>query len=156
MNAIDELTRHPFLLGLPHAAVATLAECARAESFAPGAHILRQGSPATALYLILDGCVQLQVYVPQRGEQPVETLHGGDALGWSWLTPPYKWHFDAVAVGAVQALKLDAMCLRRHMESDFELGYRLQQRLIAVILNRLQASRMQMLDVYAHPYEGSL
>ena len=54
----------------------------------------------------------LETYVPQRGAVTIETLHGGDVLGWSWLFPPYRTMFDARALGVVRAIAFDGACLR--------------------------------------------
>ncbi len=73
-----------------------------------------------------------------------------DALGWSWLFPPYRWHLDAVARGAVAAIGFDGACLRGKCDADHELGYQLMGRLADLMLRRLIATRLQLLDVYAH------
>ena len=69
-------------------------------------------------------------------------------LGWSWLFPPYQWHFDARALELTRTTALDGQCLRIKCEEDHELGYRLGQRFAHVMMQRLQATRLQLLDVY--------
>ena len=69
-------------------------------------------------------------------------------LGWSWLFPPYRWHLDARAIEAVRAVAFDGACLRQKSIDDHELGYELMRRFAEVIVSRLQATRMQLLDVY--------
>jgi CRP-like cAMP-binding protein len=92
--------------------------------------------------------VALQVFVPQRGPITVETVAAGEVLGWSWLFPPYRWHFDAQALELVRAIAFDGQCLRNKCAEDHDLGYALMQRFAQIMLQRLQATRLQLLDVY--------
>jgi CRP-like cAMP-binding protein len=69
-------------------------------------------------------------------------------LGWSWLFPPYRWHFDARALELTRAIALDGKCLREKCEEDHDLGYELVKRVAQIIMERLQATRLQLLDVY--------
>ena len=69
-------------------------------------------------------------------------------LGWSWIIPPYHWHYDARAIEPTSAIALDAKCLRIKCEEDHDLGYELLKRFTNVITQRLEATRLQLLDVY--------
>jgi hypothetical protein len=86
--------------------------------------------------------------VPNRGAVTIESIEGGEVLGWSWLFPPYKAHFDARVLTHVRALSLDGTCLRGKCEKDSALGYELMRRFNGLIVARLEATRMQLLDLY--------
>jgi hypothetical protein len=77
-------------------------------------------------------------------------LGEGEILGWSWLIPPYNWHFDARAVELTRAIALDGKCLRNKCEQDHDLGYELLKRFAHIMEQRLQATRLQLLDVYGN------
>ncbi len=77
-----------------------------------------------------------------------QTVAEGDVLGWSWLFPPYRWVFDAQALELTRALVFDGTCLRGKCEDDHNLGYELMKRFAHVVVQRLQATRLQLLDVY--------
>ena len=94
------------------------------------------------------GRVAIEVYSPGRGPIVIETLNPGAVIGWSWLVPPYRWHFDARAVDAVGAVAVDGACLRDKAEADPALGYELMKRVTAVLLERLQMTRLRLLDLY--------
>jgi CRP/FNR family transcriptional regulator, cyclic AMP receptor protein len=94
--------------------------------------------------------VTLETFVPGRGGLTVQTVDEGDVVGWSWLFPPYRWHFDARALDSVRAVAFDGACLRRKCDEDNSLGYELLGRFSPVMLERLQATRMQLLDVYGN------
>jgi CRP-like cAMP-binding protein len=139
---------HPLLAGLPGGAVAQVAGCARNEAFAPGALLVREGGAADSLYLVRRGHVAIEVHAPGRGEIVIETVGPGAVVGWSWLIPPYRWQFDARAVDAVGAIAVDARCLREKADADHELGHLLTTRVAGVLLERLQATRIRLLDLY--------
>ena len=101
-----------------------------------------------------DRTVALEVFTPTRGPVVIETLGPGEVLGWSWLFPPYRWHFDAQAVEPVRAVALDGGCLRGKCEEDPRLGYELTRRFAAIMMDRLQATRLRLLDVYCNADAG--
>ena len=84
------------------------------------------------------------------GREPitVETVSEGDVLGWSWLFAPYKWTFDARALELTRVIALDAVCLRGKCEEDAHFGYEMLKRFSEIVVQRLQATRLQLLDVY--------
>ena len=147
------LERHRFFQGMSAEHLALMGSCCRATmlTFDPGYPIFLEGQPADSCYLLDEGDVALQVHAPGTGLRTLETLHGGDVLGWSWLFPPYEWTFDARAVSEVRALGLDAVRLRNAKEIDHEFGYELLWRFASVVVDRLQATRLQLLDMYAGP-----
>ena len=80
----------------------------------------------------------------------IETLGPGEVVGWSWLFEPYRWQFDGRAVAPTRVVAFDGACLRGKCEADHELGYELMRRFVASVIERLQATRLQLLDVYGH------
>lgn len=144
------VAEHPVLAGLPGDAVSLVAGCARNVAFAPGELLLAEGSQADTFYLLRRGTVALELHAPGAGSLVVETLRAGQVLGWSWLFPPYRWHFDARALEPVGAIAVDGACLRSKADADPAFGYELVRRFTAVILDRLQATRLRLLDLYGH------
>ena len=142
------VSAHPLLAGLPGDAVASVAGCAQNTSFAPGDLLLAESDPANTLYLLRRGTVAIEVHSPGTGPIVIETLGPGAAVGWSWLVPPYRWHFDARAVDAVGAVAVDGACLRDKAQADPALGYELMKRVAGVLLERLQMTRIRLLDLY--------
>ena len=96
--------QHPFVRNLAREHRATLNRCAMLVHFETGQTIFREGDPANRFYLLLSGAVELRARVTGGGVTLVCTLGAGDVLGWSWLFPPYQWHFDAVAQESTQAV----------------------------------------------------
>jgi CRP/FNR family transcriptional regulator, cyclic AMP receptor protein len=118
---------------------------------APGERLFREETAAEGCWLIHDGCVALDLTVPGRGQVVIQTLGGGDVVGWSWLIPPYQWHFGAVATRATTATKLDTGQLLRLADEDPRFGYALALTLFQACAQRLQATRARLLDLYRSP-----
>jgi CRP-like cAMP-binding protein len=114
--------------------------------FNAGETIFREGDPANRFYLILSGKVAVESYVREQGFKVIQTIGTGEVLGWSWLFPPYYWHFDARAVESTEALFFYGTPLRTECETDHELGYELLKRMAEIMLQRLQATRRQLLE----------
>jgi CRP/FNR family transcriptional regulator, cyclic AMP receptor protein len=123
--------------------------------FGAGERLFREGTPAHGCWLIHDGCVALDLMVPGRGQVVVQTLGRGDVLGWSWLLPPYQWHFGAVALRPTTATQLDTDLLRTLAEQDPRFGYALTLSLFQACVQRLQATRARLLDLYRSPDDQS-
>jgi hypothetical protein len=90
----------------------------------------------------------VETFAPGRGPIIIQTLGEGEVLGWSWLIAPYRWRFDGRAVELTRAIALDGECLRGKCEEDHNFGYKLMKRFAHVMEQRLQATRLQLLDVY--------
>jgi CRP/FNR family cyclic AMP-dependent transcriptional regulator len=88
------------------------------------------------------------VHAPGRGALVIETLSASDVVGWSWLFEPYRWQLDGRATEPSELVSFDGACLRGKCEEDHELGYQLMRRFAANVIDRLQATRFQLLDVY--------
>jgi CRP-like cAMP-binding protein len=144
------LAEHPFLKDLDRHHLELIVGCASNVRFDPGSYIFREGEEAHQFYIIRHGKVALEIVAPQRGPLIVETLDEGDILGWSWLIPPYNWHFDARAIDLTRAIALDGKCLRTKCEEDHHLGYELLKRFAHIMEQRLEATRLQLLDIYGN------
>ena len=120
-------------------------------TFKAGDYLLREGDPANEFFAIRAGKVAVGVHVPNRGERDLRPSTRATWLGWSWLFPPYSRHFDARAVIAAHVVAFDGACLRTKCEADPALGYALMKRFAGVMIVRMQATRLQLLDMYGKP-----
>jgi CRP-like cAMP-binding protein len=150
-RSLDDLLAEVELFdGLGDDARALLAGCARNVHLDAGGRLFREGGEADVFYIVRHGSVAVEAFVPARGPVTIETIEAGEVLGWSWLFPPYRWHFDARALTVVRATVFDARCLREKCDSDPALGYALMGRFAQVLIDRLQSTRLRLLDVYGN------
>jgi CRP-like cAMP-binding protein len=151
MKTIDVLMRDATVFdGLSEDQLRLIAGCAWNVHFDEDAVLARHGEPADLFYVVRDGSVALETFVPARGAVTIETIGAGEVIGWSWLFPPYAWHFDVRALSTVRATAFDGACLRGKCDDDPALGYELMSRFARVIIERLQWTRLRLLDVYGY------
>ena len=138
---------HPFLHGLKPEHLRLLADSAMRMHYEAGELIFREGDPANRFYLIEQGRVSLESH--RRDEAPVAVQFIGpdDVLGWSWLFPPYYWHFDARALEPTAAIFFYGTRLREQCEQDHDFGFEMMKRMTQVVIHRLQATRKQLLSL---------
>ena len=160
MNAQTEIepmaTRvalHPFLAGMNRKQLALLTDCAMVVQFKKGQVIFREGESANRFYLIETGKVILESSGALGDRVVIDTIGAGDLLGWSWMFPPYVWHFTARATEPTAAIFFYGTILREYCERDHSLGYELFKRMGAVMIKRLQAARTKMVAVDADETE---
>jgi CRP-like cAMP-binding protein len=153
--AEDEMRRllleEPFFQDVAPGLLGEFTSCAALVRFEPGEMILREGEPANRFYVIRRGHVALSVHSPGHGVLTIQTLGDAEVLGWSWLIPPFRWHFDARALEPTEAIVIDTRCLTGVCATNHELGHLLAMKFAAIIAQRLQATRLQLLDLYAAP-----
>lgn len=142
------LVEHPFITGLSPEHIQLIVGCAKNVVFEPGKYIFKENEEANSFYIIRSGKVALEIYSPEVGSIIIQTLGEGDIIGWSWMIPPYQWRFDARAVELTRVIELDGTCLRNKCESDPGLGYEIMKRLANVFERRINAMRIQLLDLY--------
>ena len=152
MRTLDRVVlESPVFAGLGDRYAEQLAGCSQTIGFEAGESLFREGEPADVFYVVRRGRVALELFVPGRGALTIETVDAGEVVGWSWLFPPYTWHFDARASAPVRAVAVDGACIREKCDRDPGLGYELMQRFSAVLLERLNATRLRLADLYGGP-----
>ncbi|GGN84702.1 hypothetical protein GCM10010112_64260 [Actinoplanes lobatus] len=151
---IGRVGARPFFSALTTEQFTVLSADGRPVTYRPGERIFTEGGVADRFWLIETGRVALDMHVPGRGDQIIETLAAGTLLGWSWLYPPYRWQFGALAHEATDGLAFDASSVRRRCAADPTFGYAILRCFTPVIIERLQATRLRLLDLYASPAQA--
>ena len=138
---------HPFLIGINEHHIRLLVDSAMRTTFEASQLIFREGETANRFYLIESGKVALES--PGKGNEPVtiDVVGAGDLLGWSWLFPPFEWHFSARAVEPTNAIFFYGTVLREYCDADPSLGFELFKRMSEVMIKRLQSARTRLLKV---------
>jgi CRP-like cAMP-binding protein len=144
---ITTLNEHPFAQGFDPIHFDTLEQCARPCTITAGSYVWRQGEQADFLLLICSGQVTLEIAVPLHAPVAIDTVGEGDIVGWSWLVPPYRWHFDARAITPVRGFRLDIRVLRDRCELDPAFGYQVLKRFTPVIVRRLESAQTRLLQL---------
>jgi len=152
MVKVEDLERilreHPFFQELPGWCHSLVRGCAKNARFEPGEHVFHEGSDARNFYLLREGRVALELASGEGSVITFQTIGAGEILGASWLVAPFRWTFDARALDRTLVIALDAVCVRAKCEENPELGWELMKRIAPVLIERMQAARLQTLDVY--------
>lgn len=144
----QQLSKHKIFKGFPSTTISILIGCASEKIFSKSETIFLEGEDANHCYLILSGSVNLSIHTHNRGPITIQSLHGGDVLGWSWLFSPNIRHFDAITKKETHTIRLDGQCILKICKEDATLGYELMRRFSRVIQERLVATRLQLVDMY--------
>ena len=147
-NLKDDLRKHPFLVSMDSDHLEIIASCASPVRFDAGQMVYREGDAADQFFLITEGRVAIEIFASERGSLVIQTLGPGDVTGWSWLFPPYRRRFNVRAVEATKAIALEGKSLREKADADHRLGYELFKRFSRIVVDRLLAARLQILDMY--------
>lgn len=150
------LSEHPFFSDLTPEYLDAIVGCASNARFNANEYLFKEGQPAEKFYLIRHGFVSLETYIPNQAPLTIQTVGEGSVMGWSWLFPPYRWHFDARALELTRAIAMDGKCLRDKIEKDKVMGYELILRFAKVMEERLNSARVQLNDVYKSPQYASI
>jgi len=145
-NALESvIVSHPFFEGMKSEHLEVVAGCATEATFESDQVLFHEGEPANKFYLIQSGRIALEAHELADGTMSVQELGAGEVLGWSWLFPPFVWHFQARALEPTGAIVLDGAHLLIAAERNPDFGYELMKRVAQVLIHRLQATRKQLL-----------
>ena len=157
MKMIKELIRdYDFFKGLTPEYQELVAGCGKNVRFNPNEFLFREGETANQFFIIRHGRVSLDIHMPGHRSVTMQTVDQGEVLGWAWLFEPHQWHFDARALILTRAVVFDGQCLLDKCEADAEFGYDMMKRFAHIIIQRLQAARLQNLDMYGLRKRGEL
>lgn len=147
-SIVERLQAHSIFGPLGEESLAAVADCGTDVTFNDNEILFRVDDEADEFFLIEAGRVAIELDDVARPGLMISTVGAGELLGVSWILPPYRWTFDARAMGAINALRFDATCLRAKCDADPALGYALYKSIAGVVRNRLVAARLQILDLY--------
>jgi CRP/FNR family transcriptional regulator, cyclic AMP receptor protein len=149
VEGLERIIReHPFFAGLEERFIELVCGCAKNVRFDARQYLFHESEPANEFYLLRHGRVALEIAAPGHGALTFRTLGEGEIVGMSWLIPPYRWGYDAQALELTRAIAIDGHCLRGKCEADHDLGYEMMKRVVPILVGRLHATQLQILDVY--------
>ncbi len=143
------LAGHQFFRGMPAQHLAYLAGVTTLSTVPARHRFFDAGGAARYFWLIRAGQVALDVQAPGAGRVVVQTIGRGEMVGVYWFFPPFQWQFGAVAVQPTEAFQVDAAAVRERCDSDPDFGYQFTRRMIVIVAQRLQATRIRLLDACA-------
>ena len=142
------LHKHPFVEEFQPEHIEKLAQMAKEVHFPRDQVLFHEGDEFHDFYLVVKGRVALEIEAPGHTFR-VQTLSAGDELGWSAILMGRGKHFQARALTDAKALAFDGAALLDACREDKAFGFALMYRMLGVVSERLQATRLQVLDMYS-------
>ena len=146
-SRIDAVREHGILKDLDPQYVERLAGMALEAQFRPDQIVFREGDESGFFYLVISGTIALEMLAGGHIIR-VQTLHEGDAMGWSALLAGDGKHFQARATSHVRALAFEGIRVREAFVQDPAFGYAMTKRLLRTAVERLDATRVQLADSF--------
>jgi CRP/FNR family cyclic AMP-dependent transcriptional regulator len=139
-----------FSADLPPRVLEHLAAESKTHPVAAGAALFREGQVNDQLYLVRSGRLALEMNVPGRGAVRILTVGPGEMVGWSALLHEGKMKASAVALEDSEVIAAAADRLRELCETNHDFGFHLMRQMAGALSHRLVATRLQLLDLFAH------
>ena len=153
-EVVDVINKIPWVSGLKEDHLKKIVAISHVRHFKAGERFFHEGDKQDYIYILTEGRVALDMFVPHHGKQRFSTIELWDVFGWSSVTPTiHQRTAGAVAVVDGEALATDAEKLRKLCEKDHDLGFLVMRQLASVVANRLMVTRLQLIDMFAEPTE---
>ncbi len=151
-EVLEELRKIPWFRELSEDHIRKIASISRIRPMKAGEIIFREGDTHESVYIVVEGRVGLEMFVPHKGKVRFYTAEPWELFGWSSVTP--NVHVRTAGATAVldgRLIRVDAERLNQACDEDHDLGYLVMRRLARVVAGRLQVTRLQLLDMFANP-----
>lgn len=148
----EAILKIPWFRELKQEHIRKIASISKIRHVKAGEIVFREGDTHESVYIVIEGRVGLEMFVPHRGRVRFYTAEPWEVFGWSSVTP--NVHLRTAGATAVldgSLLRVDADKLREACDEDHDLGYLVMRRLANVVAGRLLVTRLQLLDMFANP-----
>ncbi len=142
----EYLSGHEFFSGFSDDILKFLCECSSTREIKKGESLFRQGENADKFYVLRNGCISIQMPAIIGPNLEIQTLGKNQVLGWSWLIPPFKWSFQAMAEEDSELLMFNGTAILVRCEQEPKFGYELLKKFAELMSKRLDAARQKMMD----------
>ena len=144
INSIFPLKECELFSGLGDDELARVAIICSEIELTEGTPLFSEHQPAEQIYVVTKGQIALHKSIgtfqvqPMRRFATVAFCAPGQVVGWSALVEPYRYTLSATAWEHCQLLGISSSLLRRAMELNPGIGYRIMKSLSEVMGRRLQ------------------
>ncbi len=147
----ERLAEAPVFSGMNDQHLDSLASAAHEIQVENGTCLFRSGEPASKFYLLIEGEISIEIPAVSGPTLQVQRLTPVRVLGWSWLLPPFKWSFNAVAETGSTLLEFDGKAVLEQCESDPAFGFDVVKRFSGLMAERLEAAHRKMMEQWTAP-----
>jgi CRP-like cAMP-binding protein len=151
---LETLRQIRFLEGVTAEQLDQVASVAHLAEYHPGALIFREGERLARIFLVAEGSVSLEICAPGQGCKRIQTIGPGELLGWSPVLSQGPMTATARAIVPARLAVLDAAQVVALCQRDPAFCLTFLWRTAEALASRLNATRLQMLDVYRSELPG--
>ncbi len=147
------LTQTWFAADMPADVCQRLAAIGEIREYPVGTTVLQEGTPCLSLAVVLSGRIALRLALPGVGDETILTVDEGDVFGWSALLPDWLATSTCVTIAPTTVLQFEREQLTAMLATDCDLAAAIYPRLLVAVARRLEATRLQLLDLYRAGHE---
>jgi CRP/FNR family transcriptional regulator, cyclic AMP receptor protein len=136
-----------FLHDIEEQYLQALAPLAELREFRAGTVLFREGQSHPNIYLVIAGSVALDFRFSGR---VLQTVGPGELLGWTPILGGVEMTATARVLEPTQAVAIRASQLIALCEHNPRFGFEFMRQTARALSRRLNATKLQLLDVYSH------
>lgn len=156
LNLIDTLKIIPLFLDFDANQLNQLSEISEVIELDPGDVPVQEGQPLDYLYFVIDGELQIELYVPSHGNMETARLGPLDIFGWSSMTPVVRQRTGTTtAVTHCRLIRIMGKQLYELCEEDHNVGFYIYRRIANVAARSYLATRLQFMNLLVEKINGS-
>jgi CRP-like cAMP-binding protein len=147
-DIVTALENIPWFLDLKESELESLAKISSFRQVNAGEEVFHEGDQEDFLYIVLEGQVSNETYVPSRGLIRTFLAEPLDIFGWSSLTPVVRQRIsNAQAIIPCRLIAIEGEALKTLCEQDHDIGFIIMRRLANIVASRLLTTRLALFDV---------
>ena len=145
---LEQLRQFQFMQEIDDEHLNRLAAIARLVEFPKDKVLYREGQAVSNIYLILSGSVSIEICAAGIGCRRIMTVSDGDLLGISPAVGQPRSTGTVRTLAPTKAIELNAGQVLTLCEHNPRFGYEFMRQVAVAISQRLNATRLQLLDVF--------
>lgn len=139
----------PWLMDLSQEQLRKLEKISGFRFLEEGEILYKEGDNDNLLYIVSEGSLGVEIYVPGHGQVRLYNAEPLDIVGWDSMTPVARHRITTItALKKSNMIYFDGAALNELCDIDQELGYVIMRRLSNVIATRMLAMRLKLIDLF--------
>ena len=138
----------PWLMDLSPDQIKELEKISGFRFLSDGEILFNEGDDDNLLYIVSEGSLGVDIYVPGQGQVRVYNAEPLDLVGWDRMTPVTRRRITTItALQKCNLIYFNGKALHELCNKDKELGYLFTKRMSNVIASRMLAIRIKLTDL---------
>lgn len=152
LDILDVLKNIPLFLDFTPEQLVQIAHISDIVEIDPGDIPIHEGAKLDFVYILLEGEIKVELFVPTRGQVETSRLGPFDILGWSAMTPIVRQRTGTTtAMTHCWLLRTDGKFLYQLCEEDHDIGFIIYRRLANVAARSFLTTRIQLMNLLSKP-----